>query len=115
MTYSRSENGGYCAYFSAFASSVRTGGNFGALVETRLVKKAVEILESHENTEYHKNTYTIAVCFLEFKSGKRQSVVVELSTSHAVEIQKNREVLRSIIAMVEFCFIVISFATEVTT
>ena len=34
-------------------------------------------------------------------SGKRQGIVAQLSTSHAVQIQKNREVLRSIIATVE--------------
>ena len=54
-TYSRSENGGYCAYCLAFASSVRTGGNLGALVQFHSVvkfKKALETLASHEKTEY---------------------------------------------------------------
>ena len=49
LTYSRSENGGYCAYCLAFLSSVRTGINLGALVQSPLVKfkKAMETLASH--------------------------------------------------------------------
>ena len=102
---SRSENGGYCAYCLAFSSSVRVGGNLGALVQSPLVKfkKALETLASHEKTEYHKNACTRMVSFLEFMSGKRQGIAVQLSTSHAAQIQRNREVLRSIIATVEVC------------
>ena len=77
----------------------------GALVQSPLVnfKKALETLASHEKTEYHKNSYTRMAAFLEFMSGKRQGIVAQLSTSHAVQIQRNREVLRSIIATVEVC------------
>lgn len=102
---SRSENGGYCAYYLAFSSSVRVGGNLGALVQSPLVKfkKALETLASHEKIEYHKNACTRMVSFLEFMSGKRQGIAVQLSTSHAAQIQRNREVLRSIIATVEVC------------
>ena len=105
MTYSRSENGGYCAYCLAFSSSVRTGGNLGVLVQSPLVKfkKALETLASHEKTEYHKNAYIRMVAFLEFMSGKRQSILTQLSTSHAAQIRRNRGVLRSIMATVEVC------------
>ena len=46
LAYSKSENGGYCACCMAFASSIRTGGKFGALVESPLTKfkKALETL-----------------------------------------------------------------------
>ena len=36
--YSRSENGGYCAYCLAFPSSLKRGGKPGSLVTTPLVK-----------------------------------------------------------------------------
>ena len=88
----------------AFASSIRTGGKFGALVESPLskFKKALETLASHEKTEYHKDSYAKMVAFLESAS-KGQSVVSQLNTLHAAHIQKNRLVLKSIISAVEFC------------
>ena len=45
LAYSRSENGGYCAYCLVFASSIKTGGNLGSLVQTPLIKfkKALEL------------------------------------------------------------------------
>lgn len=77
----------------------------GALVQSPLVKfkKALETLLSHEKMEYHKNAYTRMAAFLEFMSGKRQSIITQLSTSHAAQIQRNRGVLRSIMATVEVC------------
>ena len=93
LTYSRSENGGYCAYCLAFASLVQTGGNLWKCQGIRNPRIPRE----------HRISQKCPVSFLEFMSVKCQSVVVQLSTSHAVEIQKNREVLRSIIATVEFC------------
>lgn len=104
LAYSKSENGGYCACCMAFASSIRTGGKFGALVESPLTKfkKALETLASHEKTEYHKDSYAKMVAFLESTS-KGQSVVSQLNTLHAAHIQKNRLVLKSIISAVEFC------------
>ena len=38
LAYSKSENGGYCACCVAFALPIRTGGKFGALVESPLTK-----------------------------------------------------------------------------
>lgn len=77
----------------------------GALVQTPLIKfkKALEALASHEKTEYHKDAYTRMVAFLEYMSKKRESIVVQLNSLHAAQIQKNREVLKSIIATVELC------------
>ena len=94
LTDSRSENGGYCAYCLAFASSVRSNRYFGALVQSPTVKfqKPLEALASHEKLEYYKNAYTRIVSFLEFMSGKFQSLVAQVNTSHAVQIGKNREV-----------------------
>ena len=53
--------------------------------------------------EYHKNAYTTMVSFLPFMPGKHQSIVGQVNTSHAVQIEKYREVLQSIIATVEVC------------
>ena len=91
LAYSKSENGGYCACCMAFASSIHTGGKFGALVESPLTKfkKALETLASHEKTECHKDSYAKMVAFLESAS-KGQSVVAQLNTLHAAHIQKKQ-------------------------
>ena len=80
LTYSRSENGGYCAYCLAFASSAKSGGNLGALVQTPLIKfkKALEVLASHEKTEYHKDAYARMVTFRDYMSKKRESIAVSI-------------------------------------
>ena len=71
LTYSRSENGGYCACCVAFA----TGGSLGVLVRTPLVKfrKALEILASHEKTDYHKQARIAHESFLGSMSGRQES------------------------------------------
>ena len=72
LTYSRSENGGYCAYSLAFASSVRTGKNLGALMQSPLVesKKALETLASHgKRSVIRKCVYQNMVSFLELCLG----------------------------------------------
>ena len=66
-------------------------------------KKALETLASHENTEYHKDAYTRVVSFLEYMSGRRENIVAQLNTSHAAQIQRNREVLKLIVATMEIC------------
>ena len=50
-------------------------------------KKALEVLASHEKSKYHKNSYTRIVSFLGFMSGKFQSIVAHVNTSHAVQIE----------------------------
>ena len=104
LAYSRSENGGYCAYCVAFVLSIKTGGNLDTLVQTPLIKfwKALETLASHETTQ-NKDAYTRVVAFLAYMSKKRESIGAQLNTSHAAQIQRNREVLKSIIATVELC------------
>ena len=66
-------------------------------------KKALETLALHEKHEYHKDSYTKTVAFLEYMSGSRQSIDTQLDTSYAAQIQKNRKVLKSIMATVEVC------------
>jgi len=90
LAYSRSENGGYCAYCLVFASSIKTGGNLGSLVQTPLIKfkKALETLASHEKTQYHQDAYTRVVAFLAYMSKKRESIASQLNTLHAAQIQK---------------------------
>lgn len=41
--------------------------------------------------------------FLEYMSGKRQSVSAQLSSSYAAQVEHNRKVLRSVIATIELC------------
>lgn len=102
LTYSRSENGGYCACCIFFANP---SGNLGVLARSPLVKfkKALEVLALHEKTESHKNALVKMDAFLEYMSGKRQSVSAQLSSSYAAQIEHNRKVLRSVIATIELC------------
>ena len=105
LTYSRSENGGYCAFCLAFAPSIKIGGNLRSLVQTPLIKfkKALETLAFHEKTQHHKDAYTRVEAFLAYMSKERASIASQLNTLHATQIQKNRKVLKSIIATVELC------------
>ena len=66
-------------------------------------KKALETLTSHNKTQYHKNAYSKAVAFIEYMSGKHQSVAVQFNSVHAAKIQTNRKILKSIMATVEVC------------
>ena len=66
-------------------------------------KKALQTLASHNKAQYYKDAYSKAVAFINYMSGKRQSVEVQLSTPHAAIIQTNRKILRSIMATVEVC------------
>ena len=83
LTYSKSENGGYYACCMAFASSIRTGGKFGARVESPLTKfkNALETLAgiSFKN----RASYAKMVVFLESAS-KSRSVVAQLNTNTKV-------------------------------
>ena len=105
FTYSRSENGGYCAYCLLFPSSTKRGGRFGALVEAPLqkFKKALEILAQHEETEYHKDSYCKTTGFLERMVHRCVSINAQLNTLHAAQMERNRAILKSIITCVEFC------------
>ena len=81
------------------------GRNLAALVQTPLIKfsKALETLASQETTLYHKDVYTRVLAFLAYMSRKREGIGALLNTSHAAQIQRNREVLKSIIATAELC------------
>ena len=101
LTYSRSQNGAFCSYCFLFAC----GGSLGAFVQTPYTKfrKALDAFAFHEKKEYHKTAYTKAVAFLECMSEQRESIAVQLSSMHAAQIQRNRQILKSIMATVEVC------------
>ena len=69
----------------AFASLAKSGGNLGTLVRTPLIKfkKALEVLASHEKTEYHKDAYARMVAFRDYMSKKRESIAMQLNTVYA--------------------------------
>lgn len=61
LTYSRSQNAGYCAFCILFPpnNTVKRGGNvsLGVLVATGLAryKKALDVMNNHAKCVYHKN------------------------------------------------------------
>lgn len=47
--------------------------------------------------------FSMMVDFLELMSGKRKTIVSQLSASHSAQTEKNRKVLKSIMATIEVC------------
>ena len=47
------------------------------------------------------DSYARVVVFLKYMSKRRESIVTQLNTSHAAQIRRNTEVLKSIISTVE--------------
>lgn len=102
LTYSRSESGGYCAFCVAFSSE---SGNTGVLVKSPLVKfkKALDILSTHNNTEYHKDACAKFTAFSEVMSGKQKDIAQQLCDALSATVQQNRKIVKSIMATVELC------------
>ena len=65
-------------YCLAFASSAKSGGNLGTLVQTPTIKfkKSLEVLASDEKMEYHKDVYARMVAFRDYMSKKCESIAV---------------------------------------
>ena len=100
LTYSRTENGGYCAHCFVFAS----GCSLGVLVRSPMVKfkKALETLQLHDITQYHREARIKAVAFINVMEGRQASIANSLNETYAITVQRNRNVLKSIMATVEF-------------
>ena len=101
LTYSRMENGGYCAHCFVFAS----GCSLGVLVRSPMVKfkKALETLQLHDITQYHREARIKAVAFINVMEGRQASIANSLNETYAITVQRNRNVLKSIMVTVEFC------------
>ena len=87
LTYSRSRNGGYCAYCLIFppANTVGSGENIalGVLVITAMTrfKKALEILHLHEKSNYHQTACMKVLDFKDSVAGRRESINKQLDKS----------------------------------
>ena len=102
LTYSRMENGGYCAYCFVFAFD---NSSLGVLVRSPMVrfKKALETLQLHDIAQYHRDASVKAVALIDVMEGKHVSIANSLNETYSIQVQRNRKVLKSIMDTVQFC------------
>ena len=105
LTYSRQENGGYCLPCVLFARSTDVRKGKGVFVETAFtnLKKVYEVCDYHAEREYHKDAVAACDAFVERMSGRRESVAIQLRRGLRDTIQKNRQILRSIVETIILC------------
>ena len=105
LVYSRKENGGYCLPCVLFARSVDTRKGKGVFVEAAFTnfKKVYEVCDYHADREYHKAAVAACDTFVEWMSGRRESLAVQLQRGMRDTIQKNRQMLRSIVETIVLC------------
>ena len=105
LIYSRQENGGYCLPCVLFARSTDTRKGKGVFVEAAFTnfKKVYEACDFHAEREYHKAAVAACDAFVEWMSGRRESVAVQLRQGWRDTIQKNRQMLRSIVETIVLC------------
>ena len=105
LIYSRQENGGYCLPCVLFARSIDTRKGKGVFVNVAFTnfKKVYEARDYHADREYHKAAVAACDAFVEWMSGRRESVAVQLRHGLRDTIQKNRQMLHSIVETIILC------------
>ena len=106
LTYRRSQNGGYCAWCVSFPGPARGVGSQHALAKTPLTnfKKALGVLASHQDSEYHDCPHGSRNFSVQHVSiQKNQTVAEQLSTHHVEKVARNQKLLRSLMASVLVC------------
>ena len=66
-------------------------------------KKVYEVCDYHADREYHKAAVAACDNFVEWMSGRRESLAVQLQRGMRDTIQKNRQMLRSIVETIVLC------------
>ena len=66
-------------------------------------KKVYEACDFHAEREYHKAVVAACDAFVEWMSGRRESVAVQLRQGWRDTTQKNRQMLRSIVETIVLC------------
>lgn len=108
LTYSPSENGGYCLYCVLFGTCEPTVKELGVLVNRSFIniKKAIEKLNEHfvsQCRKSHQLALEKATAFLSVQENRVVSIDQQLNSKRAEVIQQNRLKLRSIAATVILC------------
>lgn len=73
------------------------------LVESPMVKfkNALDMLPTHNNTEYHKDARAKFTAFSEVMSGKQTDIAQQLYDVLSATVQQNRKIVKSIMVTVE--------------
>ena len=74
----------------------------GVFVEAAFTK-VYEVRDYHADREYHKAAVTACDTFVEWMSGRRESLAVQLQRGMRDTIQKNRQMLSSIVEKIILC------------
>ena len=89
LIYSRQENGGHCLPCVLFARSTDTRKGKGVFVEAAFTTfKVYKVCDFHAEREHHKAAVAACDAFVEWISGRRESVAVQLRQEGRDTIQK---------------------------
>ena len=64
-------------------------------------QKALDMLPTHNNTEYHKDARAKFTAFSEVMSGKQTDIAQQLYDVLSATVQQNRKIVKSIMVTVE--------------
>lgn len=109
LVYSDAVEGALCKVCVLFATKSGVGKGFhqnlSCLVKRPFKnwKDAIEVFENHAKTNYHREALISADNFLQICSGKKEDIYTKLNKDSSKLIQKNREILTSIIQTIVFC------------
>ena len=102
LAYSKEKNGGYCV---PCVLSCKNHERLGKLVNSPLnkFKDAVETLRQHSKKVYHTHSVSDMITFMQIMENKQLPIDHQLVSALAQQVQRNRELLKSIIKTVIFC------------
>ena len=108
LTYSDTEDGGFCLFCVLFGQCETSVKELGILVSRPLTnfKKAIEMFKEHfvsQSRKSHQAAMEKAMAFIAVKENRVASIDQQLSSKRAEVVAKNRLKLRSIAATVIFC------------
>ena len=102
LVYSEEVAGGFCLPCVLFA---KHSSDFGQLVSRPLTAftTASNRLREHDKKAYHKNALIDAEAFLSVYNQKQATVEQQIMSAHQQQIQKNRNILASLVETIAFC------------
>ena len=106
LLYSEQDDGGYCLPCALFfRPTVTFRSDPGVLVTKPLTnfQKALEILNKHDNKQFHRSSVVQMEEFLKIMTNEQPSIRRRLSEATAQQIAMNRQKLRSVVETVVLC------------
>ena len=102
LAYSREKDGGYCVPCVYFCKGDECLGKLVNYPLTRF-KDAVETFRQHSKKSYHVHSVSDMLTFMRIMNNEQAPIDHQLVSAMAQQVQKNRELLKSIIKTVIFC------------